>query len=163
RFGLCGGKPHALGIGPMSVVQTEFPESAPTGRSRSWFGARASVTTTRWLFLIAALIFWEIGARLGGNPNLIAPPSSIFQALFAAVLPDPDIRGAILLALFEVVTAYVLAIAGGLVLGVAIGSTNLGRRGLYPIVLLLYAIPQVVLLPLFTLGFGIGPAAKIAF
>jgi NitT/TauT family transport system permease protein len=28
---------------------------------------------------------------------------------------------------------------------------------------LLYAIPQVVLLPLFTLGFGIGPAAKIAF
>ena len=28
---------------------------------------------------------------------------------------------------------------------------------------LLYAIPQAVLLPLFTLGFGIGPAAKVAF
>ena len=52
---------------------------------------------------------------------------------------------------------------GGLVLGLAIGATNISRRSLYPIVLLLYAIPQVVLLPLFTLGFGIGPAAKIAF
>ena len=29
--------------------------------------------------------------------------------------------------------------------------------------MLFYAVPQVVLLPLFTLGFGIGPAAKIAF
>jgi ABC-type nitrate/sulfonate/bicarbonate transport system permease component len=39
----------------------------------------------------------------------------------------------------------------------------LSRRSVFPIILLLYAIPQVVLLPLFTLGFGIGPAAKIAF
>jgi len=102
------------------------------------------------------------GARVG-DPNLIAPPSAITRALFTAVLPDADIRNAILIALFEVIVAYVLAIVVGLVLGLAIGSSNLGRRSLYPIVLLLYAIPQVVLLPLFTLGFGIGPAAKIAF
>src|SRR6185295_7293803 len=67
------------------------------------------------------------------------------------------------LALLEVCVAYALSIAGGLALGLAIGSTDLSRRSLFPIVLLLYAIPQVVLLPLFTLGFGIGPAAKIAF
>jgi NitT/TauT family transport system permease protein len=130
---------------------------------RARLGERQRVRRTRWLVLVAALILWEIAARLGGDPNLIAPPSSIFRALFTAVLSDADIRSAILVALFEVITAYVLAIAGGFVLGLAIGSTNLGRRGLYPIVLLLYAIPQVVLLPLFTLGFGIGPAAKIAF
>jgi NitT/TauT family transport system permease protein len=78
-------------------------------------------------------------------------------------LPDAQIRSAIALTLFEVVSAYVLAVLGGLAMGLAIGSTNLSRRSLFPIVLLLYAIPQVVLLPLFTLGFGIGPAAKIAF
>jgi NitT/TauT family transport system permease protein len=123
----------------------------------------ASVTWTRRLILLAVLIIWDIGARFLGDPNLIAPPSSIARALFTAVLPDPDIRSAILIALFEVIAAYALAVVVGLALGLAIGSSNIGRRGIYPIVLLLYAIPQVVLLPLFTLGFGIGPAAKIAF
>ena len=146
----------------MSLTQTELPEHAHP-ISRAWLGARQSVTGTRWMILAAALLLWEIGARVGGDPNLIAPPSSIVRALFTAVLPDADIRSAILLALFEVITSYALAVAVGLLLGLAIGSTNLGRRGFYPIVLLLYAIPQVVLLPLFTLGFGIGPAAKIAF
>jgi NitT/TauT family transport system permease protein len=65
--------------------------------------------------------------------------------------------------LLEVAAAYALAVVGGLVLGLAIGASNVSRRALFPIVLLLYAIPQVVLLPLFMLGFGIGPAAKIAF
>jgi ABC-type nitrate/sulfonate/bicarbonate transport system permease component len=34
---------------------------------------------------------------------------------------------------------------------------------LFPIVLLLYGLPQVVLLPLFILIFGIGPPSRIAF
>ena len=41
--------------------------------------------------------------------------------------------------------------------------SNLGRRSIYPVVLLLYGIPQAILLPLFVLMFGIGPAVKIAF
>jgi len=108
-------------------------------------------------------LVWEIWARMGGNADLIAPPSAIVRALFANILSDPEIRNAIALTLLEVATAYALAIVGGLVLGFAIGSSNLSRRTLFPVVLLLYAIPQVILLPLFTLGFGIGPAAKIAF
>src|SRR5262249_56788236 len=37
------------------------------------------------------------------------------------------------------------------------------RKSLMPIVLLLYGTPQVTILPLFVLYFGIGPASKIAF
>jgi NitT/TauT family transport system permease protein len=122
-----------------------------------------TVVWTRALILAALLLVWELWLRLSGDTIVIAPPSAIVNALFTQVLPDPEIRGAILLALFEVVAAYVLAIVGGLAIGVAVGSTNFSRHSLYPIVLLLYAIPQAVLLPLFTLGFGIGPAAKIAF
>lgn len=122
-----------------------------------------SVTRTRAMIVLAALIVWEIWARLGGNPDLIAPPSAIVRALFTDVLSDPDIRTAIGVTLLEVVTAYALAILAGLAIGLGIGASELSRRSLFPIVLLLYAIPQVVLLPLFTLGFGIGPAAKIAF
>jgi len=123
----------------------------------------AKIAWTQRLILVAILLVWEIWARLGGNTELIAPPSAIVRALFANILIDSDIRIAIALTLFEVATAYALAVLGGLVLGLAIGASNISRRALFPIVLLLYAIPQVVLLPLFTLGFGIGPAAKIAF
>lgn len=121
------------------------------------------IAWTRGAVVIALLLVWEMWARLAGNPDLIAPPSLIARALVTDVLPDEEIRRAILLTLVEVVAAYALAVAGGLAIGLGVGATDLGRHGFYPIVLLFYAIPQVVLLPLFTLGFGIGPAAKIAF
>jgi NitT/TauT family transport system permease protein len=130
-------------------------------RERSTRGMNAA--TTRVLILGGLLLVWEIWLRVAGDTIVIAPPSAIVNALFTQVLPDSEIRGAILLALFEVVAAYALAIVGGLAIGLAVGSTNFSRRSLFPIILLLYAIPQAVLLPLFTLGFGIGPAAKIAF
>jgi ABC-type nitrate/sulfonate/bicarbonate transport system permease component len=120
-------------------------------------------TVARFAILAAAVIVWELWARLGGRATLVAPPSAVVWALFARILPDPAIRAAILLAFLEIVTAYAIAVAAGFFVGLAVGWTEAGRRGLYPVLLLLYAIPQVVLLPLFTLGFGIGPAAKIAF
>jgi NitT/TauT family transport system permease protein len=118
---------------------------------------------TRRLIVLGALVLWELWTRLAGNSELIAAPSAIVRALFSDILSDSAIRSAIALTLFEVVSAYALAVVVGLALGLAIGSTSLSRRSLFPIILLLYAIPQVILLPLFTLGFGIGPAAKIAF
>jgi len=124
---------------------------------------RAAVPLARGVLVLGTLAFWEIAVRLAGNSDLIAPPAAIFRSLLTDILGDPDIRAAIALTLFEVVTAYALAVLVGLGLGLAIGWTHLGRRSAFPIILLLYSIPQVVLLPLFTLGFGIGPAAKIAF
>jgi NitT/TauT family transport system permease protein len=44
-----------------------------------------------------------------------------------------------------------------------IGLSRFARRSTFPIVLLLYSIPQVTILPLFILYFGIGPESKIAF
>jgi NitT/TauT family transport system permease protein len=148
----------------LSLAQTKTPQIASVLRgSRKHFGATAKIVWARRALVLTVLAVWEIWARLSGNPELIAPPSAIIRALFTEILPDAQIRAAILLTLFEVVCAYVLAVVAGLALGLAIGTTNLSRRSLFPIILLLYAIPQVVLLPLFTLGFGIGPAAKIAF
>lgn len=117
----------------------------------------------RWGTLAGLVCFWEIAARIAGNTGLVAPPSAVLRALLTEVLPDEQIRGALSLALFEIMAAYGLAVFGGLLVGVAVGWTKLGRNSLFPIVMLLYAIPQAVLLPLFTLVFGIGPAAKIAF
>jgi len=145
----------------MSLTQTERTQGL--ARMPRKLAAATKIAWTRLAIIAASILLWEIATRLGGNADLIAPPSSIMRALFSQILPDAEIRGAIAVALLEVLAAYALAVAGGLALGIAIGSTDLARRSLFPIVLLLYAIPQAVLLPIFTLGFGIGPAAKIAF
>ena len=148
----------------MTVSSTDIrPSAASTQCPWLRLSDAAKIAWSRRLIVIGAILVWEIWARFAGNPELIAPPSAIVRALFANILSDADIRTAIALTLFEVATAYALAVVGGLLLGIAIGASNLSRRAVFPIVLLLYAIPQVVLLPLFTLGFGIGPAAKIAF
>jgi ABC-type nitrate/sulfonate/bicarbonate transport system permease component len=146
----------------MSLTQTGIPQ-AIARQSRQRSSDAAKVVWMRRFIVLAALAIWELTARLAGHSDLIAPPSSILRSLFVDILSDPQIRGAIALTLFEVVCAYALAVVVGLAVGLAIGSTDLRRRSLFPIILLLYAIPQVILLPLFTLGFGIGPAAKIAF
>jgi len=148
----------------VSLTQTEMPQArAMARRPRKEFGSAAKIVWTRRLIVLGGLVIWELWTRLAGSSDVIAPPSSIARAFFSDILSDEQIRSAIALTLLEVVCAYALAIVAGLAIGLAIGSTSLSRRSLFPIILLLYAIPQVILLPLFTLGFGIGPAAKIAF
>jgi NitT/TauT family transport system permease protein len=76
---------------------------------------------------------------------------------------DPAVQRAVFVTLLELVVAFSLSVVFGMLIGILIGLSTIGRRSLYPIVLLLYGIPQAILLPLFVLIFGLGPAGKIAF
>ena len=105
---------------------------------------------------------WEVGARLDDERLFLCPPSEAFLAL-GQLFGDPKIVYAIELTVFEVVSAFVIAVVTGLAIGLAVGLQTFTRGALLPVVLLLYAIPQATVLPLFVLTFGIGPAAKIAF
>jgi ABC-type nitrate/sulfonate/bicarbonate transport system permease component len=116
----------------------------------------------RWVTIGVLVVAWEIGGRLG-DQSFVAAPSKVFAVFGPALAANPKLVAALGLALFELLTAFVLAVVVGIVLGVAIGISDLGRRSLFPIVLLLYGLPQVVLLPLFILIFGIGPPSRIAF
>lgn len=138
-------------------------EARAAPRPNRQLSRAARIAWTRRLIVLAGLLLWEAWLRLAGPSTLVAPPSAILRALATEVLADGTVREAILTAFLEVAAGYGLAIAGGIAIGLGVGWTGLGRRSLTPIVLLLYALPQVVLLPLFILGFGIGPAAKIAF
>src|SRR6476620_837433 len=102
-------------------------------QSSRQFSHAAQIVWTRRLLVFGGLVIWEFWARLAGNSELIAPPTSIARALFSDILSDAAIRSAIMLTLFEVVSAYALAVVVGLALGLAIGSTSLSRRSLFPI------------------------------
>lgn len=123
-----------------------------------------SAATIRWWTIAALIVLWEVAARAFGDPAFVAPPSRVLAALFGpTIFGDPKLTAALGIALFEMVTAFVLAVIAGAVVGIAIGITTIGRRSLFPFVLLLFGLPQVTVLPLVILIFGLGPASRIAF
>ena len=112
--------------------------------------------------VIAILIAWEIAARFFIDPLFIAPPSKVFTTL-PAVWHTNGVPAALRLTFFELAVAFVIAVAIGLMVGLAVGLSPFTRRSAMPIILLLYGLPQITILPLFILYFGIGAASKIAF
>jgi NitT/TauT family transport system permease protein len=115
------------------------------------------------LLVIAALFaLWEVAARWFVDPLFLSPPSQVIASL-DEVFSTRGVPAALQLTLFELAVAFVLAVVIGLALGLAIGLHPLVRRSFFPIVLLLYGMPQVTILPLFILFFGIGAASKVAF
>jgi ABC-type nitrate/sulfonate/bicarbonate transport system permease component len=121
------------------------------------------VRLTRLALIVVLLVVWELYARFISTSSLITGPSDVALAWWPKVMGDPGVRYAVLVTLVELVIAFVLSVVFGMVIGILVGLSNIGRRSIYPIVLLLYGIPQAILLPLFVLIFGIGPIAKIAF
>src|SRR5260370_5965341 len=125
-----------------------------------------SLTQRPWLMrliVIAALFaLWEVAGRFLVDPLFLSPPSQVIASL-DKVFNTRGVPAALQLTLLELTVAFVLAVAIGLALGLAIGLQPLVRRSFFPIVLLLYGMPQVTILPLFILFFGIGAASKIAF
>ena len=108
------------------------------------------------------LIAWEIAARWFIDPLFISPPSRVLLSL-GTVWHTNGVPAALRLTLFELAVAFAIAVAIGLTVGLAVGLRPFARRSLMPIILLLYGLPQITILPIFILFFGIGAPSKIAF
>lgn len=120
------------------------------------------IWSARLLVITLVLVAWEGAARLWADPMFVAPPSGVAAAI-PALLGDAQIIRALLTAFVEIIVAFVLAAIIGTIVGLTLGLSSLPRRSLLPIVFVLYAVPQSIIMPLFVLFLGIGPEAKIAF
>jgi ABC-type nitrate/sulfonate/bicarbonate transport system permease component len=121
------------------------------------------VRLIRLALIVALIVIWELYARFVSTSSLIAGPIDVVLAWWPKVIGDPQVLSAVGVTLIELIIAFALSVVFGMAIGVLIGLTNIGRRSLYPVVLMVYGIPQAILLPLFVLTFGLGPASKIAF
>jgi ABC-type nitrate/sulfonate/bicarbonate transport system permease component len=112
--------------------------------------------------VLLILLAWEVAARWLIEPLFISPPSRVFVSL-GALLRTNGVPAALRLTFFELAVAFVISVVIGVVVGLAIGLQPFARRSFMPIVLLVYGLPQITILPLFILFFGIGAPSKIAF
>jgi ABC-type nitrate/sulfonate/bicarbonate transport system permease component len=129
-------------------------------RIASTLGRRPALA--RLLVLAGLLLFWEIAARWWIDPLFLSPPSQVLASL-GDLLDTQGVPGALRITLWELAVSFVLSVVFGLAIGLAVGLSRFSNRSFMPIILLLYGTPQITILPLFILYFGIGPASKVAF
>jgi NitT/TauT family transport system permease protein/taurine transport system permease protein len=117
--------------------------------------------TARWLILVALLAFWELMPRTKIIPELFLP--SLSKTLTVLYSDRHDYIEALAVTIYEVAIAMVFACGAGILVGALVGGVALLRNLLLPVFSSLYAVPIVILYPIFTAWLGIGSESKIAF
>jgi len=143
------------------MATAEAGTVAPAAASRP--PARRPILTPgrlRLLIVIGLFVVWELATRFFANPLFVSPPSLVFAAFFE-MMKDPKVVHAVVMTMSQLAIAFGLSIVGGLVLGTLLGVQRFLRLSALPIVVMLYATPSVVFLPLVILWLGIGYPSKV--
>lgn len=116
-----------------------------------------------WLYTAALFILWEGAVRIFGLPQYLLPAPTV---ILAAIIEFwPAIWKNSLQTLYTTTLGFLLAVVGGLALGIAVGWSRFVHAGLYPLMVGFNAIPKVAVVPILVIWFGIGtvPAVLTAF
>ena len=116
-----------------------------------------------WLCTIGLFLIWEICVHLFNIAVYILPPPTAIA--YATYEFWPAIWKNSLQTLWTTVAGFLMAVVGGLLLGLLIGWSRSVYAGLYPLMIGFNAIPKVAVVPILVLWFGAGdiPAILTAF
>ncbi len=126
---------------------------------------KASLTDTAapWVVGIGLLILWEFCVVFFEIEPVVLPSAS--QAFYAIY----EFRGPLwtnsMVTLWATLVGFGFAVAFGVLLGVAIGTSRLLYKALYPLLVGFNSVPKVAVVPILVIWFGIGfvPAVITAF
>ncbi|HWT08349.1 MAG TPA: ABC transporter permease [Roseomonas sp.] len=116
-----------------------------------------------WLVTIGMFAAWEAAVHVFAiQPFILPAPSAIAEAMVKWWQPLLTNSWATLVTTF---VGFIMAVGFGLALGVAIGSSVLVYRGLYPLLIAFNSVPKVAVVPVLVIWFGSGfwPAVLTAF
>lgn len=109
------------------------------------------------------LVFWQIMASLVG-PQYLPSPHAVFTRgleMYGGVIGGKSMWAHIGYSLQRVLSAFVLAAATGIPLGIAMGWNTTVRKIVAPVFELLRPIPPLAWIPIAILWLGIGEGPKI--
>src|SRR6185437_7608792 len=114
-----------------------------------------------WIAFAAILAIWQAAISLGWiDPVFLPSPAAIIDALWQLTVSG-DLWRHLSISLVRISSGWVIGSALGVLLGVVMGLTSMGRAIGMPLVSAIYPIPKIALLPLLILWLGIGEAPKV--
>ena len=122
---------------------------------------RIGAGTLRYSVIIALLILWELLPRLElVSPIILAPLS---EALYAGISNFGTFAQHLLITMGELALGLLIAYGIGGIIGLLLGSIRSFRQVLLPLFSSVYAVPFVIVYPVLTAWWGIGPESKVLF
>jgi ABC-type nitrate/sulfonate/bicarbonate transport system permease component len=118
----------------------------------------------RVAIILAIFPLWELMSRTGlANPRLLPSASETLAATLFDLLQRTSIRGDLAATALEVMTAFVLAVPTGCVIGFLIAENRYFADVVKSLLFFAFSIPKSIFLPMFILVFGVGFAEKVGF
>lgn len=114
----------------------------------------------RFIVGVALVLLWEFVVRALAPPY-VAKPSTVVMAI-PRVIVDPAFLKATTETMLAVAQGLAIAMVFGVVFGLFLGRSRLFERSVGHYVNGFFAMPMVVVLPLFSLWFGYSSGARIA-
>ncbi|MGH6725577.1 MAG: ABC transporter permease [Pseudolabrys sp.] len=145
------------------MTESTIGVSAPAAAS-----AKPAVAASRWYgtFLprfitgLIILLTWELVVRAYA-PSYVAKPTTVAMAI-PHVIADPAFQAATAATLAAVAEGLVIALVFGTIIGLLMGRSPAVERGFRHYINSFYAMPMIVVLPLFSLWFGYSGTTRIA-
>lgn len=116
-----------------------------------------------WAIIVAMFLAWEAVCVVFRIDTFVLPrPTEVIASIVGRA---EALAFHALHTFYTTMLGFVLAVAGGVLLGALVGSSRLLYRGLYPLLVGFNSIPKVAVVPVLVIWFGIGvvPAVITAF
>lgn len=148
------------GESPSAFTRENNGESAPT-TAPVRLAPRSPIPGQRLLGPVLVLLVWYIGSGTGWiNPAKIAPPELV-ASTFVELVSRGELQSNLLASLHRAGLGLLLGVFFGVALALAAGLTRLGDALFDGLVQIKRAIPNLALIPLAIIWFGIGETMKI--
>ncbi|MCA1326034.1 ABC transporter permease [Herbaspirillum sp. alder98] len=139
---------------------------APLNRSnhRSAYTAFFRKSASFWLalpFPLGLLLLWALAAQQGWVAPQVLPSPQAVLATFTELIQSGELFDNLKISFLRVVLGFGVGVAGGLLLGVAMGLSPLFKDYFYPFFKAFSQVPVLGWLPLLMLLVGIDEALKI--
>jgi len=122
-----------------------------------------AIKASRFAIVAALFALWELLSRTGlVNPRLLPSASDTLMTL-ADLLQRSSVRSDILVTGAEVLTAFVVAVPAGALIGILIAENRYFAEVAKPLLFFAFSIPKSIFLPMFILVFGVGFSQKVGF
>jgi ABC-type nitrate/sulfonate/bicarbonate transport system permease component len=113
-------------------------------------------------FVVLVAVAWQLASSLHTVNPLLLPPLDAVGTQLAGLFTKGLLWPALRVTLSEVGISFVLAVILGTGTGYLISRSAYAVRVFDPLLAALYAVPSILLFPLYLLFFGLGPGSKIA-